>query len=129
MEKKYGFFMEVFFDMPLVNAKWIVKLGTIESNLLLRVNRLMNWILKKRKLEKYSLLDKIKDNKAQSKYISDFEHTVTDLAADSGYDCLFCGHIHEPKKEQRETSQGTILYLNSEDWVENRTALEYSYKR
>jgi UDP-2,3-diacylglucosamine pyrophosphatase LpxH len=127
--KKTWFFHGAILDIPLVDAKWIAKLGTIGFDLLLRVNSLMNWTLKMRKQEKYSLSGKIKGSKARSKYSSDFERTVTDLAADNGYDCVVCGHIHEPKKEQRETSQDTILYLNSGDWVENRTALEYSFKR
>ncbi|MFT5736778.1 MAG: UDP-2,3-diacylglucosamine pyrophosphatase LpxH [Maribacter sp.] len=127
--KKTWFFHGAILDIPLVDAKWIAKLGSIGFALLLRVNKLMNWTLKLRKREKYSLSWKIKANKAQSKYKLDFEHTVTGLAANNGYDCVVSGHIHEPKKEQRETSQGNILYLNSGDWVENRTALEYSFKR
>jgi UDP-2,3-diacylglucosamine pyrophosphatase LpxH len=86
-------------------------------------------MLTRRKRGKYSLSVRIKGNMAWSKYLSDFEHTVADLTADNGYDCVVCGHIHKPKKEQRETPQGNILYLNLGDWVENHTALEYSFKR
>jgi len=127
--KKTWFIHGAIFDITLVDAKWIAKLGTLGFALLLRVNKLVYRMLKRKKRDNYFLSGRIKGNKTWSKYISDFEHTVTDLAADNGYDCVVCGHINEPKKEYRETPQGNILYLNSGDWVKNRTALEYSFKR
>ena len=42
---------------------------------------------------------------------------------------MVCGHIHQPKKEIYENKYGRCTYLNSGDWVENLTALEYSFKR
>src|SRR5690606_38658351 len=45
------------------------------------------------------------------------------------YDYVICGHIHQPKKEIRENRYGRTTYLNAGDWVENLTALEYSFKR
>ena len=45
------------------------------------------------------------------------------------YDYVICGHIHEPKIIRKETKNGSTLYLNSGDWVENLTALEYNKKR
>ena len=42
---------------------------------------------------------------------------------------MICGHIHQPKKELFETKYGKCTYLNSGDWVENLSALEYSFKR
>ena len=45
------------------------------------------------------------------------------------YDYVLCGHIHEPKIIQKENKNGSTLYLNSGDWVENLTALEYNNKR
>ena len=39
------------------------------------------------------------------------------------------GHIHQPKKVIYENKHGRTTYLNSGDWVENLTALEYSFKR
>ncbi len=59
----------------------------------------------------------------------DFENTATELAIEKGYQYVICGHIHEPKIIRKENKNGTILYLNSGDWVENLTALEYKKKR
>ncbi len=42
---------------------------------------------------------------------------------------MICGHIHEPKMIRNVTKKGTTFYLNSGDWVENLTALEYNKKR
>jgi hypothetical protein len=43
------------------------------------------------------------------------------------YPLLFsiCGHIHTPADKLIDTEKGQIRYLNSGDWVENMTALEY----
>ncbi len=51
------------------------------------------------------------------------------MAIENGYDYVVCGHIHQPKKEIYDNKYGSCTYLNSGDWVENLTALEYSFKR
>jgi hypothetical protein len=38
---------------------------------------------------------------------------------------VICGHIHQPQKRVIETDKGKVTYLNSGDWVEHLTALEY----
>jgi Icc-related predicted phosphoesterase len=42
---------------------------------------------------------------------------------------VICGHIHEPKIETVTNEKGKTLYLNSGDWIENLTALEYDKKQ
>ena len=42
---------------------------------------------------------------------------------------MICGHIHQPKIEIIENNKGKTTYLNSGDWVEHFTALEYQFKR
>ena len=39
---------------------------------------------------------------------------------------MVCGHIHHPKIEDYTVENQKITYLNSGDWVENLTALEYT---
>lgn len=41
------------------------------------------------------------------------------------YHYVICGHIHQPQKRQISNSHGSIIYMNSGDWVENLTSLEY----
>ena len=63
------------------------------------------------------------------KFISDFEQTASDLAIENHYDYVVCGHIHEPIITIKENKKGSVTYLNSGDWIENLTALEYHRKR
>ena len=38
---------------------------------------------------------------------------------------MVCGHIHHPEMREIENAHGKIMYLNSGDWIENLSALEY----
>ena len=128
--KKAWIFHGDVFDVSIQNAKWLAKLGGYGYDLLILFNRLINWFLLKMGKERYSLSKKIKNSvKGAVKYISNFEQTAADLAIEKHYDYVVCGHIHQPKKEVYENKFGRTTYLNSGDWVENLTALEYSFKR
>ena len=128
--KKAWFFHGDVFDISILHAKWLTKLGGYGYDILLRLNRLINWFLTKLGKEKYSRAKKIKNSvKKAVKYIGNFERTAIETAIAKGYDYVICGHIHQPKKEILETKNGKCTYLNSGDWVENLTALEYSFKR
>ena len=63
-------------------------------------------------------------NKAVSK-INDFEQIAAELAIEKKYDYVICGHIHQPQKRIVQTDAGKVTYLNSGDWMEHLTALEY----
>tara|TARA_R110002033_G_scaffold2080_3_gene14928 strand:- start:6658 stop:7485 length:828 start_codon:yes stop_codon:yes gene_type:complete len=128
--KKAWIFHGDIFDASVHHAKWIAKLGGKGYDYLILFNRLINWFLKKLGKEPYSFSKKIKASvKKAVKHISDFEETATDLAIEQKYDYVLCGHIHEPKIILKENNHGSTLYLNSGDWVENLTALEYNNKR
>jgi UDP-2,3-diacylglucosamine pyrophosphatase LpxH len=128
--KKAWFFHGDVFDVSIQNAKWLAKLGGYGYDLLIVINRLVNWCLEKLGKEKYSLSKRIKNSvKSAVKYINDFENVVSELAIENGYDYVICGHIHQPKMLVKETKNGKTTYLNSGDWVENFTALEYQFKR
>ncbi|MBZ9787892.1 UDP-2,3-diacylglucosamine diphosphatase [Psychroflexus sp. CAK57W] len=128
--KKAWFFHGDVFDISVQNAKWIAKLGGWGYDMLILANRFLNFILMKLGREKYSLSKKIKNSvKKAVKFIDDFEKTATDLAIENGYHYVICGHIHQPQISRKVNKNGTCLYLNSGDWVENLTALEYHNKR
>lgn len=128
--KKAWFFHGDVFDSSVHSAKWIAKLGGIGYDYLILLNRFINWCLNKVGKEPYSLSKKIKGSvKKAVKFISDFEKTASDIAIDNQYDFVVCGHIHEPKIIRKSSSKGSTLYLNSGDWIENLTALEYNRKR
>ncbi|ULC58407.1 UDP-2,3-diacylglucosamine diphosphatase [Flaviramulus sp. BrNp1-15] len=128
--KKAWFFHGDVFDVSIQNAKWLAKLGGYGYDLLTLLNRLVNWYLEKRGKERYSLSKKVKNGvKGAIKYINDYEKVISELAIENGYDYVVCGHIHQPKMECIENKHGNTMYLNSGDWVENFTALEYQFKR
>lgn len=128
--KKAWFFHGDVFDISIQNAKWLAKLGGYGYDLLILLNRGVNWYLEKRGKERYSLSKRVKNGvKGALKYINDFEKVISELAIENDYDYVICGHIHQPKMEYFENKNGKTMYLNSGDWVENFTALEYQFKR
>ncbi|MEN9928640.1 MAG: hypothetical protein RLZZ231_561 [Bacteroidota bacterium] len=125
--KKAWIFHGDVFDASITHAKWLAKLGGWGYDILILINRFINWVLLKMNKPPYSLSKRIKQNvKSAVKFISNFETICIDLAIDNKFDYVVCGHIHEPKMEYVETEKGATMYLNSGDWIENLTALEYN---
>jgi UDP-2,3-diacylglucosamine pyrophosphatase LpxH len=117
---------DVFDNTTKGGAKVLAKLGSSGYNLLIRFNRFINFILKFLGRERVSISKRVMAgvNKAVSK-INDFELIAAELAIEKKYDYVICGHIHQPQKKIVETKDGKVTYLNSGDWVEHLTALEY----
>lgn len=125
-EKAWVFHGDVF-DVTMQNAKWLAKLGAIGYDTLIIINRLANWVLTKMGKKKYSFSQKIKASvKEAVKFINQFEQTATELAIEKGYSFVICGHIHQPEIREIKTDKGSVTYLNSGDWVESLTSLEYN---
>ena len=124
--EKVWFFHGDIFDVTMKYSKWLAKLGGHGYELLILLNRWVNNISIRLGYGKLSLSKKIKDGvKTAVNFIDDFEVTAMELAIDEGYDYVICGHIHQPKIRGYENESGSVIYLNSGDWVENLTALEY----
>jgi UDP-2,3-diacylglucosamine pyrophosphatase LpxH len=124
--EKVWFFHGDIFDVTMKYSKWIARLGGYGYDLLILLNRAVNSVMKKLGYGKISLSKRIKDSVKQAvNFIDDFEVTAMDLAIENGYDYVVCGHIHQPKIRGYENEKGSVIYLNSGDWVENLTALEY----
>jgi UDP-2,3-diacylglucosamine pyrophosphatase LpxH len=109
------------------HSKWLAKLGAIGYDTLILINRVVNFISEKVfKKGKLSLSKKIKNSvKSAVKFINSFEQTAADIAIENKYDFVVCGHIHQPEMREITNDQGKTMYLNSGDWIENLTALEY----
>ena len=71
---------------------------------------------------------KIKNSvKSAIKFIDNFEETAAQIAINNDYDYVVCGHIHQPQMKEIKNREGKkVMYLNSGDWIENMTALEYN---
>ena len=123
--KNHWFFHGDVFDVSINYSKWIAKMGGHGYDFLIRINRLINSILKKYGRPPKSFSKKIKNNiKNAVKFISDFENTAAELAIENDFDYVICGHIHAAVIRKIQTSQGQVTYMNSGDWVESLTALE-----
>lgn len=126
--KKAWFFHGDVFDVTMQHSKWLAKMGAVGYDSLILLNNLVNWCLTLLGKQKMSFSQKIKAKfKDAVKFINKFEQTAADLAIEKGYHYVVCGHIHQPEMTTIKNNDGEVIYLNSGDWVESLTALEYNY--
>jgi UDP-2,3-diacylglucosamine pyrophosphatase LpxH len=105
----------------------LAKLGGFGYDMLIVMNRFINYVLQMMGKEKMSFSKKVKNSvKKAVAWINNFEQTTAELAIEKKYDYVICGHIHQPEQKLITTKNGSVMYLNSGDWVENLTSLEYS---
>jgi UDP-2,3-diacylglucosamine pyrophosphatase LpxH len=124
--KKSWIFHGDVFDVFMHHSKWLARLGAKGYGILTIGNKLVNSLAAFFGKKRLSISKSIKERvKGSGKAISRFERTVAGLGVEKGYDYAICGHIHTPADKIIETDKGQIRYLNSGDWVENMTALEY----
>ncbi len=124
-EKVWIFHGDVF-DVTMQHARWLAKLGAVGYDTLILINRAANFISTKLGRGKISLSKKIKNSvKSAVKFINSFEQTAADIGISNGYDYVVCGHIHQPEIRTITNEMGSIVYMNSGDWIENLTSLEY----
>jgi UDP-2,3-diacylglucosamine pyrophosphatase LpxH len=124
--QKAWFFHGDVFDITMKHSKWLAKLGAIGYDTLILLNAFVNWISVKIGREKLSISKQIKQGFKQAlKFIADFEQTAIDIALEKDYNFVVCGHIHQPQIRKVEKEGKKVTYLNSGDWIENLSALEY----
>jgi len=117
---------DVFDNTTKGSAKFWAKMGSNGYAVLLGFNRLINKVMKIFGREKTSLSKTVmqKVNESIIK-INEFETLIAELAIEKKYDYVICGHIHQPQKRVIKNRDGSVVYLNSGDWVEHLTSLEY----
>lgn len=128
-DKKAWIFHGDVFDVTMQHSKWLAKLGAVGYDTLIIINSMVNWFLTAMGRQKMSFSQKVKAKfKDAVKFINQFEQTAADLAVEKQYDYVICGHIHhaEIRTITATDNPGSVLYLNSGDWVESLTALEYN---
>lgn len=125
--KKAWFFHGDVFDVTMQHSKWLARLGAKGYDLLILLNRMVNFCCLKLNRDKVYLSRNIKNRvKSAVKFINNFEQTAADIAITNRYDYVVCGHIHQPEMRDISNQTGKVTYLNSGDWIENLTALEYN---
>ncbi len=125
--KKAWIFHGDVFDVTMQHSKWLAKLGSVGYDILILINRLFNFISEKVfKKGKLSLSKKIKESvKSAVSFINNFEQTSANIGISNEFDYVVCGHIHHPEIRTISNEEGSITYLNSGDWVENLSSLEF----
>ena len=107
-------------DVFITKYKWLAKIGSVGYDFALWLNRWYNRYRVWRGLPYQSISQEIKAGvKAATNYINDFEVTAVKMASKNGCKGVICGHIHQPA----DLVINGARYLNSGDWVENRTAI------
>lgn len=128
--QSHWFFHGDIFDAAMKNAKWLAKLGGFGYDPLIRINHMMNNALELLGRPRMSFAKRVKDSvKSAVNFISDFERTMAEVAVHEGHAAVVCGHIHQPRMKTIRTTAGSVGYLNSGDWIENLSALEYANGR
>lgn len=108
------------FDGVVLYARWLAFLGDRAYTLLLELNRMLNWLRRKRGLPYWSLSSHLKKKvKNAVQFISSFEEAVAHAAHERSASGVVCGHIHSAEIRQI----GPVTYYNDGDWVESCTAL------
>jgi len=126
-DKKAWIFHGDVFDVTMQHSKWLARLGAVGYDSLILINSFANFLSERVfGRGKLSLSKKIKNSvKSAVSFINNFEQVSADIGISNGYDYVVCGHIHQPAIRDITSPQGSITYLNSGDWIENLTALEY----
>lgn len=125
--KKAWFFHGDVFDVTMQHSKWLTLLGSKGYDALIWLNHRVNRVSLAMGKGRISLSKRVKESvKSAVKFINNFEETAAKIAIRHGYEYVVCGHIHQPSKRLIRRDGGQVLYLNSGDWVENCTALEYN---
>ena len=120
------FFHGDVFDVTMQHSRWLTRLGSESYDFLIWLNYHVNRLMEVLGKEKKSFSKQIKNGvKSAVKYINQFEELCADIAIEKKYDYVVCGHIHQPEIRKIDKQKGSVVYLNSGDWIENLTALEY----
>lgn len=86
------------------------------------VNRARTWL----GCDRVSLLAQVKERlPIAASHIARYEAACAAYALSRGCTAVVCGHIHLPRMRDIMVGEVSVQYLNSGDWVEHCSALEY----
>ena len=129
-EGKVWIFHGDVFDFS-IQTQWLTKLAGFLYDYMIIFN---SWINKKimRPLgrKRLNFSKTIKSNvKTAVQYFANFEMKAAEVAQKNGYKYVVCGHIHTPKIESFNINGEEVIYMNSGDWLESLSSLEYADKK
>ena len=114
------------FDFSIQTA-WLTKLAGFLYDYMIIFNSWVNkQIMRPLGRKRLNFSKVIKANvKTAVQYFANFERNAAEIAEKNGYKYVVCGHIHTPKIESFEINGKEIIYMNSGDWLESLSSLEY----
>ena len=108
------------FDDVEAHATWLSKVGSVGYDLLLVVDRSLNYVRRRFGWRPWRLSAGVKARiKQVVAFLSDFEQRSLEHARRKDCQGIVCGHIHTPVISVRDGN----VYCNTGDWVENCSAL------
>ncbi|MHA3977779.1 UDP-2,3-diacylglucosamine diphosphatase [Halovulum sp. GXIMD14794] len=108
------------YDVIVMNAKWLARLGDRAYNFLIWLNPRINQVRRLWSGQYWSLSKWAKQQVKQAvNFIGEYEEVLADDARRGGFDGVICGHIHHANIRQIDE----ITYVNTGDWVESCTAI------
>lgn len=119
------------FDALIATPRWLQWIGDLSYD---GVSFISAWLNRGRTLfgmPRISPAKYFKENLASAaRHIARFEEVCAHMAAERGCAAVVCGHIHAANKRLYQVPLRDaivdIMYLNSGDWVESCTSLEYN---
>ncbi len=112
------------YDLVVQNSRLLAICGAWAYDHLVAMNRVINSARALVGMRRWSFSQIVKKRvKSACTFISRFEEALTAQAHRRGLDGVVCGHIHEPRIEERTHDGSTLLYANCGDWIERATAL------
>jgi UDP-2,3-diacylglucosamine pyrophosphatase LpxH len=108
------------FDDFEARAPWLSWIGSLAYDGLMRVERVVNGVRATFGGERWPICAFAKRKvKGAVTFLSRFEARLADHARVRRCEGVICGHVHTPT----DSLHADVRYLNTGDWVENRTAL------
>ncbi|MBK6545567.1 MAG: UDP-2,3-diacylglucosamine diphosphatase [Saprospiraceae bacterium] len=124
--KRHLFFHGDAFDFSIQMSPLLAKMGGFGYDNLIRMNTIINAIRLKLGFERISFAHSVKSKIKQAiNFIKNFEEQAVEYGISKNAQFVICGHIHIPNIVHVEKNAKKICYMNSGDWVENLSALEY----
>jgi UDP-2,3-diacylglucosamine pyrophosphatase LpxH len=107
-------------DAVVQNVKWLAHIGGVGYDILLQLNRPVNFVRRIFGRSYWSLSAYVKRSvKNAVSFISKFEEAIVHYSRSYSVHGVICGHIHSPSTRMIDG----VVYYNTGDWVESRSVL------
>ncbi len=115
------------FDLALGTGRVLSWIGAKSYDAVVTLGTGLNLCRRLLGLDRVSIANTFKHNvPAARKHIARYEECCVRAAAARGYDVVITGHIHVPAMRTHQVDGRDVTYLNSGDWVDSLSALEYA---